>query len=174
MTISKKITALTTGAALLLLAQGATLMVLLFTGLTTARDGVQTSTQTYDGLAMMSGTAIRAQTNLQAMLRESDIDKLDVLYTDLQTALAELGKLTTQDSLKTEATQQAAATLAPTIEATITPLLSGDKALATENLVDQALPAFEQFFKAVDEARLEKKKGLDESLAQTQLATMPR
>jgi len=146
-------------------------LLVLFAGLADARAGLTASTAIYDGLSLTSDTAIQAQTDLQAMLRESDIDKLDTLYTDLQKALTDLDSLTAREDIGTDGSRKALTDLKPTIEATINPLLSGDKAQATENLVEKALPAFGALLDAIDVVRLDKKRILEDEMVQSRIAT---
>jgi methyl-accepting chemotaxis protein len=171
MTISRKITVLTAGAVLLLLAQGAALLAILFSGLGEARTGLISSSEISDGLAQTSGTATRAQAAVQALLRETDTDKLEALYNDLQSALKELDELTARPDLAAPPTQTALAALKPPLDSTVNSILSGDKSLATESLVGETLPAFDALQQSIDQVRLEKKKNLDAAMARTQATT---
>jgi len=165
MTIARKIVFLTGSASALVVVQGAALLALLFGGLGDARHQLSTSGQTYDALALFTATTVRAQTDVQAMLREADVDKLDTLYTDLQSAEATLKDLAARPGLGAESTGSAVEALLPRMEETVKWLLSGDKARATETLVDLALPKFEALLTSLDQAREARKAELEARLA---------
>lgn len=164
MTISRKITVLTTGASLLLLIQGAALLAILFSGLAEARADLASSSEIADGLARTSSSALQAQASLQTLLRENDTDKLEAVYDVLQTSLKTLESLTARPDLTAEATKAAVTALTPPLESTLNAVLSGEKSLATEILVAETLPAFDNLQAAIDQVRQEKKKSLDAAM----------
>jgi len=171
MTISRKITFLAAGAAVLLLIQGGALLAILFSGLGEARAELTASSEISDGLARTVDAGLRAQSNLQAMLRETDVDKLETVYNAILAALKDLTEMTTRPDLAAEVTKNAVAELSGPVEKTVNAVLVGDKSLATEALVSEALPAFDRLQRAIDQVRTEKKQRMALSMAKGQATT---